>query len=100
MLPTSVCIGGHVGSFDISSINRVGEVEGYIADTAVDGRMERWMVQWTKELYHIRGKKITCPGARDKLNFRQDKHIFSPNVRRTSEKFSASLFDNIFGQVN
>ena len=24
----------------------------------------------------IRGKKITCPGARDKLNFRQDKHIF------------------------
>ena len=42
------------------------------------------------------GKKITCPGARDKLNFRQDKHIFSPNVRRTSRKFSASLFDNIF----
>ena len=41
-------------------------------------------------------KKITCPGARDKLNFRQDKHIFSPNVRRTSKKFSASLFDNIF----
>ena len=23
-------------------------------------------------------KKITCRGARDKLNFRQDKHIFSP----------------------
>ena len=43
-----------------------------------------------------RGKKITCPGARDKLNFRQDKHIFSPNVRGTSEKFSARLFDNIF----
>ena len=43
-----------------------------------------------------RGKKITCPGARDKLNFRQDKHIFSPNVRRASKKFSASLFDNIF----
>ena len=39
--------------------------------------------------------KITCPGARDKLNFRQDKHIFSPNVRRGSKKFSASLFDNI-----
>ena len=39
-----------------------------------------------------RGKKITCPGARDKLNFRQDKHIFSPNVRRASKKFSASLF--------
>ena len=32
-----------------------------------------------------RGKKITCPGARDKLNFRQDKHIFSPNVLRTFE---------------
>ena len=44
----------------------------------------------------FRGKKITCPGARDKLNFRQDKHIFSPNVRRTSKNFSASLFDNIF----
>ena len=43
---------------------------------------------------YIRGKKITCPGARDMLNFRQDKHIFSPNVRRTSKKFS--LFDNIF----
>ena len=29
------------------------------------------------------GKKNTCPGARDKLNFRQDKHTFSPNVWRT-----------------
>ena len=38
-----------------------------------------------------RGKKITCPGARDKLNFRQDKHIFSPNVRRTSKILYASL---------
>ena len=37
-------------------------------------------------LYLTRGKKITCPGARDKLNFRQDKHIFSSNVRRTSKK--------------
>ena len=45
---------------------------------------------------YIRGKKITCPGARDKLNFRQDKHIFSPNVWRASKKFSASLFDSIF----
>ena len=35
-------------------------------------------------------KKITCPGARDKLNFRKDKHIFSPNVRWASQKFSAS----------
>ena len=34
-----------------------------------------------------RGNKITCPGARDKLNFRQEKHIFSPNVQRTSKKF-------------
>ena len=33
-----------------------------------------------------RGKKITCPGARDKLNYRQDKHIFSSNVLRTSKK--------------
>ena len=41
---------------------------------------------------HSRGKKITCPGARDKLNFRQDKHIFSPNVRRTSKKLNASIF--------
>ena len=53
--------------------------------------------------YHrnFRGKKITCPGARDKLNFRQDKHIFSPNVRRTSKKLSASIFfldtDKLFG---
>ena len=43
-----------------------------------------------------RGKKITCPGALDKLNFRQDKHIFSPNVRWASKKFNASIFDNIF----
>ena len=41
---------------------------------------------------HSRGKKITCPGARDKLNFRQDKHIFSPNALRTSKKFTDSLF--------
>ena len=49
----------------------------------------------------IRGKKITCPGAQDKLNFRQDKHIFSPNVRRTSKKLNASIFfldkDKLFG---
>ena len=38
------------------------------------------------------GKKINCPGARDKLNFRQDKHIFSLNVRRTSKKLNASIF--------
>ena len=43
-----------------------------------------------------RGKKITCPGARDKLNFRQDKQIFSPNVQRASKIFIASLFDNTF----
>ena len=48
-----------------------------------------------------RGKKITCPGARDKLTFRQDKHIFSPNVRRASKKSIASVLffdkDNLFG---
>ena len=48
-----------------------------------------------------RGKKITCLGARDKLNFRQDKHIFSPNVLRTSKKITDSLFfldkDKLFG---
>ena len=38
------------------------------------------------------GKKITCLGARDKLNFRQDKHIFSPNVLQTSKKFTDSSF--------
>ena len=47
------------------------------------------------------GKKITCPGAQDKLNFRQDKHIFSPNVLWTSKKFTDSLFfldkDKLFG---
>ena len=47
-----------------------------------------------------RGKKITCPGAQGKLNFRQDKHIFSPNVWRTSKKFSASLFINIYRTSN
>ena len=47
----------------------------------------------------IRGKKITCPGAREKLNFRQDKHIFSLNVRWTSKKSSACLFDNIFRTI-
>ena len=49
----------------------------------------------------IRGKKITCPGARDKLNFKQDKHIFSPNVLRTSKKYTDNLFfldkDKFFG---
>ena len=44
----------------------------------------------------FRGKKITCPGARDKWNFRQDKQIFSSNVRRASKKFRTSLFDNYF----
>ena len=48
-----------------------------------------------------RGKKITCPGAQDKLNFMQDKHIFSPNVWRTSKKLTASIFfldkDKLFG---
>ena len=43
-------------------------------------------------IIHSRGKKITCPGARDKLYFRQDKHIFSPNVLWTSKKFTDSLF--------
>ena len=58
--------------------------------------------KWFDILKHLnRGKKITCPGARDKLNFRQDKHIFSPNVLRTSKKFTDSLFfldkDKLFG---
>ena len=52
-------------------------------------------------IYLNRGKKITCPGARDKLNFRQDKHIFSPNVRRRSKKLNASILfldkDKLFG---
>ena len=52
-------------------------------------------------IYIYRGKKITCPGVLDKFNFRQDKHIFSPNVLRTSKKFTDSLFflnkDKLFG---
>ena len=52
-------------------------------------------------MIHYRGKKITCPSAQDKLNFRQDKHIFSPNVPWTSKKFTDSLFfldkDKLFG---
>ena len=59
------------------------------------------MVAPSLKIYPVRGKKITCPGARDKLNFRQDKHIFSPNVLRTSKKFTDSLFfldkDKLFG---
>ena len=51
---------------------------------------------YTVYIYIYRGKKITCPGARDKLNFRQDKHIFSLNVQRASKKSSVHLFDNIF----
>ena len=51
--------------------------------------------------FQCRGKKITCPGAQDKLNFRQDKYIFSPNVRRTRKKLNASIFfldkDKLFG---
>ena len=43
-----------------------------------------------------RCKIITCPGARDKLNFRQDKHIFPPNARLASKKYSAHLVENIF----
>ena len=54
-----------------------------------------------KNTLQYRGKKITCPGALDKLNFRQDKHIFSPNVLWTSKKFTDSLFfldkDKLFG---
>ena len=49
-------------------------------------------IPYTIYSMELRGKKITCPGAQDKWNFRQDKHIFSPNVRRTSKKFYASLF--------
>ena len=47
-----------------------------------------------------RGKKITCPGARDKLNFRQDKQIFSHNIRRASNKFAVQVYLTIYlGQV-
>ena len=57
--------------------------------------------QVSVRILYCRGKKITCPGAPDKLNFRQDKHIFSRNVLRTSTKFTDSLFfldkDKLFG---
>ena len=53
--------------------------------------MDLFLTKHTSSVY-IRGKKITCPGARDKLNFRHDKHIFSPNIQQASKKFSASLF--------
>ena len=57
---------------------------------------------WIPSFYKARGKKITCPGALDKLNCRQDKHIFSPKVLRTSKKFTDSLFyldkDKLFGK--
>ena len=42
---------------------------------------------------------ITCPGAWDKLKFRQDKHIFLRIVRRTNKNFSGSLFDNIIRHI-
>ena len=54
------------------------------------------MLFWKIDINNTGAKKITCPGALDKLNFKQDKQIFSPNVRRASKKFSASLFDNTF----
>ena len=41
--------------------------------------------------WQYRGYKITCSGARDKLNIRQDKRIFSPNVWEASKKFTASI---------
>ena len=59
------------------------------------------MFMWVNTIFSaqnlsFRGKKITCPGARDKLNFRQDKHIL-----RTSKKITDSLFfldkDKLFG---
>ena len=66
--------------------------------------LENDLKQHQSKIYkylRFRGKKITCPGARDKLNFRQDKHIFSPNVRRTSKKLNASILfldkDKLFG---
>ena len=64
--------------------------------------MENNIPECAHKIFSIgRGKKITCPGARDKLNFRQDKHIFSPNVLRTTKKFTDSLFfldkDKLFG---
>ena len=46
------------------------------------------------------GKTITCPGAQDKLNFRQDKHIFSPNVWRASENSVQVYLTIYFGQVS
>ena len=52
--------------------------------------------------YHVclsRGKKITCPGAREKLYFRQDKYIFSPNVRRTSKNSVQVYLTIYFEQV-
>ena len=65
------------------------------------GLSEGWPLVRGRNQCIYRGKKITCPGARDKLNFRQDKHIFSPNVRRTSKKLNASIFfldkDKLFG---
>ena len=60
----------------------------------------RHRITHTHTHIHIRGKKITCPGARDKLNFRQDKHIFSPNVRRTSKNSVQAFLTKYFGQVN
>ena len=60
----------------------------------VEGKRMLEMWDYYFWFFHIldRGKKITCPGVRDKLNFRQDKHIFPPNVQRTSKKLNASIF--------
>ena len=43
-------------------------------------------------MINFRGKKITCPGAQDKENFNKGKHIFSSNVRRASNNYSARLY--------
>ena len=44
-------------------------------------------------------KKITCPGARDKLNFRQDKDIFSPNADGQVKNSVQVYLTIYFGQV-
>ena len=47
----------------------------------------------------VKKSLVLVPGT--SWNFRQDKHIFSPNVLRTSKKFTDSLFlldkDKLFG---
>ena len=50
-------------------------------------------------IYIYRGNKITCPGARDKLNFRQDKHIFLHPMSGGQVKNAVQVYLKIYWTI-